>query len=267
MEYKSLLGAIVGDIFGQPYEFNRTCTDSLDFDFKYDGKFTDDTVCTIAIAEAIIINPENPDYESSLVKWCRKYPKAGYGAMFFDWFMCRDSERHNLNSYGNGSAMRVSPCGYYPTLQLAKGEAKRQAEITHGHPEGIKGAECVAELIYSAREYKNKESLLEIAQEYYPSYDFSKSIEELKAGGYGFNCTCQGSVPQAIRCVYEGTNYEDTIRRAIYLGGDTDTIGAIAGSIAYPLYRNMTSEMAEYAYSILPEEIIKVIEDFDTLFK
>lgn len=253
-----LLGAIVGDILGQPYEFKFKRQDSLNFDlFEHKGKFTDDTVCTIAIAEAIIYNL---DFKESLVKWCTKYPKAGYGKLFRLWL--KSTAKEPYYSYGNGSAMRVSPCGYIENYEEMLAASTKQAEITHNHPDGITGANCVADMIWSSRNGYTKKGLLSIAKEYYPKYNFNNSINTVRKG-YSFDSSCQGSVPQAIQCFLESNDYESCVRKAIYLGGDTDTICAISGSIAYAFYKEMNQELIDYALEILPKEIIKVINDFD----
>lgn len=260
-----LLGAIVGDIFGQPYEFKKSRQNSPCFDlFKNKGKFTDDTVCTIGVAEAIIHNPKNPDFTTFVSKWCSKYSYAGYGKLFKKWIVSDKKEPYG--SYSNGSAMRVSPCGYLYEYEDVLYFSTKQAEITHNHKKGIIGANCVADLIWSAREGYTKKELTDIASEYYPNYDFDAPIEKVRKG-YTFDSSCEGSVPQAIRCFLESTSYESCIRNAIYLGGDADTIGAISGSIAYAYWKEMNEDMKDYALEILPKEMIKVINDFDNFIK
>ena len=162
--------------------------------------------------------------------------------------------------------MRVSPCGYLYEYEDVLYFSTKQAEITHNHKKGIIGANCVADLIWSAREDYTKKELADIASEYYPNYDFNVPIEKIKKG-YTFDSSCEGSVPQAIRCFLESTSYESCIRNAIYLGGDADTIGAISGSIAYAYWKEMNEDMKDYALETLPKEMIKVINDFDNFIK
>lgn len=262
MKYK-LLGAIIGDIAGKPYEYQRTKVDSLDFDLKlnfHTHTFTDDTVCTIAIADAIV---SKESFTSSLVKWCRKYYDRGYGAKFTDWVMGK--EHPVLDSYGNGAAMRISPCGWLNLpLQKCLGIAEIATRPSHNHENSYMAAFAVTEAIWTCRNTDpDKEDLLRVFQHYYPGFDFSIPIEEIRKD-YRFSCTCEGSVPHALRCFYESTSYEDCLKRCIWLGGDTDTTAAIAGSIAASYYKEIPEHLIEVALQLLPEEMIDVIERFDS---
>lgn len=268
MKYK-LLGAIVGDIFGRSYEWDRGRQETLDFDiYEFKSSFTDDTVCTIAIADAILKNPDNPDFTSSLVKWCRKYYDRGFGQRFLDWFMGR--EHPVQDSYGNGAAMRISPCGYPikdtpPEWLKCFKWTKAATKPSHDHPDSYAAAMLVTQSMlhaYTSGGTVDKNFFLSLGMTAFPDYDFSKPIEEVRKD-YAFDCTCAGSVPQALRCFYESTSYEDCLRRCIWLGGDVDTTCAIAGSIAYAYYQDMPQPMIDYALSVLPKEMIDVIERFD----
>lgn len=253
-----MLGAIIGDIVGSPFEHNNT--DSVDFElFGWDCGYTDDTICTVAVADAIL---RQADFGQVLHEWCRRYPypKGGYGGGFVRWVHSDDPQPYN--SYGNGSAMRVSPCGWLPTTELVIDYARRSAECTHNHPEGIKGAECVARCMEVARRAKlrqeDKEAVRRLAEAY--GYDVGQSCAELRART-DFSHTCQATVPQAIVCFLEGENFEQAIRLAVSIGGDSDTIAAITGSIAEAYY-GIPRHIAEEAWSYLPNEMRLVISQF-----
>lgn len=260
-----LFGAIIGDMCGSSYErsFNKDMElDKIEL-ITPEMHFTDDTVCSIAIADAIIKDVDNPNFEESLIKWCRKYPKAGYGKIFYEWFMSVDSERPNIESYGNGSAMRVSSCGWLPTKDEALELARLSALPTHSHPAGIRGAQAIAECIWTAYNSCNAKALvLDIAKKYYPEFDFDVPISELRKE-YTLDCTCQRSVPQAIKCYWESNSFEDCLKRAIWLGGDTDTIAAMAGSITYADYWYVPAYLIEAAKNNLPDEMLEVVDAFD----
>lgn len=261
-----LLGAIIGDMCGKPYEFMRSRVENLnDFDLiTPESQFTDDTVCTIAIADALIkSNAKFPNFKESLITWCRRYPGAGYGKMFYKWFMSAELDRPEIYSYGNGSGMRVSSCGWSIYREKTLELAKLSTLPTHSHPEGIKGAQAIADCIWTANNNSDaKSEVLKVALDYYPEFDFNTPISELRKD-YTFDCTCQGSVPQAIKCYLESNSYEDCIRKAIWLGGDTDTIAAMAGSIAFADYWFIPEYLVDAAKNNLPTEIMEVVESFD----
>lgn len=267
-----MLGAIIGDIVGSKYEFDNIKT--KDFPFVSRGcTFTDDTVMTVAVARALMrMKKEDYYFKAAVIEEMktlgREYPHAGYGGRFNFWL--REDFSEPYNSYGNGSAMRVSPCGLYAkSLDEALTLAKESAEVTHNHPEGIKGAQAVAAAIYLAKAKKSKEEIADyIRREFYP---LDKTLDEIRPD-YEFDVTCQGSVPQAIVAFLESENFEDAIRNAVSIGGDSDTIAAITGSVALAFYQNESDEWKEYAEALrelakifLPEDFVKTIDEFDKI--
>lgn len=254
-----LLGAVCGDIIGSYYESHSTKY-RYDFPlFRDKSRFTDDTVCTIAIADALI---KKERFYKALRYWCRKYPHAGYGFMFKRWMKYDDSEPYN--SWGNGSAMRVSPIGAYADSFNEVMELSRQsAEVTHNHPEGIKGAQATAVAIYLALHGKTKDEIKSVIETTF-DYDLSRKYDDVILR-YGFDVSCQGSVPESIISFLESHDYESAIRKAIALGGDADTMGAIAGGIAAAYYGEIPHYILKECLDRLPDEMIAVIEDFNTL--
>ena len=238
-----MIGAIIGDYVGSPYEFdleiNKKHLARLDFPlFSKKSEFTDDTIMTIAVCEAVM-NGRNDPYltEREVAKcmqlWGAKYPGGGYGGRFSGWLKEKNPEPYN--SYGNGSAMRVSAVGWlYDTIEDVLEYAKITAAVTHNHEEGIKGAQSVAAAIFLARTGHSKEEIKQYIEENF-HYDLNRTIEEIRPG-YGFDETCQGSVPESIIAFLESESFEDAVRRAVSLDGDADTQGAIAGSIAEAFY-------------------------------
>ncbi len=228
-----MLGAIVGDIAGSLYEFGGT--KSKDFQlFPVQSRPTDDSIMTIAIACACVDADctHEEEFKRAVCHYMRllgrQYPYAGYGEMFFDWLMHDDAGPYN--SFGNGSAMRVSPVAWVAdSLEEAERLAQWSAEVTHDHPEGIRGAQAVAAAVYLARTGKAKEQIRDYIQQHY--YDLDFTIDAIRPS-YRFDVTCQGSVPQAIVCFLEARDFEDAIRNAISLSGDSDTQAAMAGAIA-----------------------------------
>lgn len=221
-----MLGAIIGDIVGSKYEFNNT----FDYNFEMFGEgsdFTDDTICTVAVASAIL---DGRDYGESLHEWCRRYPspKGAYGGRFAAWV--RSDNPQPYNSFGNGSAMRVSPVAWlFDDLQIVLEEAEKTALPTHNHPEGIKGAKAVAHAIWHFRKSKKAEALkdfMDIARSYYEDFDTRTYPEGV------FDETCMDAVPLSFSIIALASSFEDALRLAISHGGDSDTIGAIVGSIA-----------------------------------
>lgn len=258
-----MLGAIIGDIVGSVYEFNNIKTKDFEL-FKPECRFTDDTVMTCAVAQAIMNGGSERDFITSMKKYGRMYPHAGYGSRFRVWLRSMDSEPYN--SFGNGSAMRVSPCawimdcdyyartGMWPSRDLAR----LSASVTHNHPEGIKGALAVCDAIFIARLYSNecKSRIKEHIENEY-GYDLSMSLDSIRKD-YEFDETCQGSVPQAIITFLESTDFEDSIRNAISIGGDSDTIASITGSIAEAAY-GIPDDIKEKAYAYLDEPLKDVL--------
>ena len=258
-----MLGAIFGDIVGSTYEFHNT----HDYNFELLRKgstVTDDSVMTLAVAKALMASYGESDevIRNALIDAMKelgqRYPNAGYGGLFLYWVL--GSNRQPYGSYGNGSAMRVSPAGWlYPTLQETLHAAKLTAEVTHNHPEGIKGAQAVASAIYLARNGKNKEEIKQYVEERF-GYDLHKSMEDIVSKGHGDE-TCQVSVPQALVCFLLSDSYIDTIRKAVSIGGDSDTVACIAGGIAEAFY-GMEEEYRQATLDRLDEYQKTIVEDF-----
>ncbi len=232
-----MYGAIIGDIAGSKYEFNSIKT--KDFPFIARGcEFTDDTVMTVAVARALLMCLEDgrafkPELVRQMQTLGRRYPNAGYGGRFLCWLYRKHPEPYH--SYGNGSAMRVSPCGLMAvTLEEATGLARASAEVTHDHPAGIAGAEAAAAAVFLAKTGESKERIRDYIRAHY--YPLDRTLDDIRPK-YRFDVTCQGSVPQSIQAFLEADSYEDTVRNAISLGGDSDTQAAIAGAIAWSYYR------------------------------
>ena len=259
-----MLGAIIGDIVGSIYEFDNIKTKEFDF-FTDEMFFTDDTVMTVAIADAIMNGGKHENFIQSMKKWGNNYIDKSYGGSFRNWLTSETSEPYN--SWGNGSAMRVSPCGWVAKLDIPIEEgikqteelAKMSAEVTHNHPEGIKGAQVTALSIYYMRHGKSKNDVNEykyilkneIEKRY--RYNLNFTLDRIRSS-YTFNESCQGTVPQAIVSFLESRNFEDAIRNAISIGGDSDTLAAITGSIAEAAY-GIPETIKEKAMSYLDDEI------------
>ena len=276
-----MLGAIIGDIAGSKYEFNNT----FDYDFEMFGEgcdFTDDTICTVAVADAIL---NGRSYQESLLDWCRRYPspKGAYGGRFAQWIRSLDPQPYN--SFGNGSAMRVSPVAWlFDDLSQVLEEAEKTALPTHNHPEGIKGAKAVAHAIWYFRkskfseeskdseneetkglknenakaskdEYKTIQGFMSIARSYYEDFD-TRVYPKGK-----FDETCMDAVPLSFYLLSQASSFEDAIRLAISHGGDSDTIGAIVGSIAEARF-GIPQEMKEKALSYLPDDMKDIWKQF-----
>lgn len=252
-----MLGAIIGDIVGSRFEFGPP----PERDFKLlteDCRFTDDTICTIAIADAQL---NGKTYQDALQEWCHRYPDGGYGPRFQDWLQQPNPLPNN--SCGNGAAMRVSSVGWlqndYATVLR---EAKRSAEVSHCHSEGIKGAQCVAELIYWLRQTRFSKADIPSRVKKYFGYDIPPLHDIMRIGSTGhFDSVCQETVPWAIRCFLDANDYEETIRLAVCCDGDTDTKAAIAGSLAEACY-DIPEELVEQALSFLPADMLDIIDQF-----
>lgn len=259
-----MYGAILGDMVGSPYEFGRG-KKTKDFEmWTEEVRFTDDTVMTVAVAEALMDIISGKAKESprviikSLQKWGKKYPQAGYGARFSRWLL--EPNPNPYGSFGNGSAMRVSSAGWlFDDLGLTRHYARLSAAITHNHPEGIKGAESVASAIFMARKGYSKEEIKSyIIGEF--GYDLSRSCDEIRPG-YVHDESCQRTVPEAITAFLEGESFEDVIRTAVSLGGDCDTLTCIAGSIAEAYY-GVPEEMKAEVRKRLDKDLLEVLERF-----
>ena len=257
-----MLGAIFGDVVGSVYEFNNIKTK----DFELLNKrcfFTDDTVMSVAVADALLQYEKIDnidDFKSTLIlkmhKYGKMYPNAGYGGRFAIWLL--NEEREPYNSYGNGSAMRVSPVAWYSSsLEEAIALAKASAEITHDHPEGIKGAIATAGAIYLARSSATMDEIKSFVSKYY-NMDFT--LDEIRPI-YHFNETCMDTVPQALEAFFESKSFEDAIRNGVSIGGDTDTLCAITGAVAEAYY-GMSKDEKERILSYLTEPLINVVTEF-----
>lgn len=254
-----MLGAIAGDIIGSVYEHRPIKTTDFPL-FQSKSRFTDDTVLTVAVADAIV---KKNDYQSALKTYGQAYPDAGFGMLFFNWLFSADSRPYN--SFGNGSAMRVSPVGFaFETREAVLAEAEKCAAVTHNHPDGIAGAQAVALAVWMARQDAAKDDIKrEIETQF--GYDLSRRLDAIRPG-YQFDVTCQGSVPEALIAFYESENLEDAIRKAISLGGDSDTLGCITGGIAQAYYKKIPEDIINKVYARLPEPFVPVIENFNRRF-
>src|SRR5215469_16808161 len=242
-----MIGAIAGDIIGSVYEFEGIKSKQFDL-FSPDCCFTDDTVLTVALAESILTGN---DYASLMRTYYRRYPDAGYGGLFHQWAQAGESRPYN--SWGNGAAMRISAVGFaFDTLDEVLVRASEYTAVTHNHTEGIKGAQATAAAIFLARTGNTKADIKHYTTAAF-HYDLSRSVDELRPG-YGFDESCQGTVPQAIVCFLESTDFEDAIRNAISLGGDSDTLACITGGIAQAYY-GVPPTIVERAMSILDEDL------------
>jgi ADP-ribosylglycohydrolase len=251
-----LLGAVAGDIVGSVFEKHNIRT--IKFALFCDrSRFTDDTVMTIAVASKLI----KPDgsYSEEMQNFGRRYPKAGYGGDFKKWLFSENPRPYG--SYGNGSAMRVSPVGYaFEKIEEVWIEAKKSAEITHNHPEGIKGAVAVASAIFLARAGCTKEEIKNYIETNF-NYNLNRTIIGIRPT-YHFDISCQGSVPEAIISFLESSCVESSIRNAISLGGDSDTIAAIAGAIAEAFYKEIPDNIRQEVIKRLPDEFLEILNNF-----
>ena len=250
-----MLGAIAGDMIGSIYERNNIKTTRFPLWHRH-STFTDDSVLTIATADCLM---NYGDYAHYYRKYYTHYPRAGYGGRFMQW-----AEQYGVpayNSWGNGSAMRVSPVAWwYQTEADVLEAAKESAQVTHNHPEGIKGAQAVALAVYMARKNAGKNEILKrIALDF--DYSLTESISEIRKW-YAFDVSCQGSVPQAIRAFYESESFEEAIRLAISIGGDSDTIACISGAIAEAYYGRVPPSICHEIETRLPVELLKTVSAF-----
>ena len=262
-----IIGAIAGDCFGAAYEFHPV--KSVDFDLYKGPRFTDDTVMTLAVAKWLTIDQKHTHeiLVECMKEFGRKYMSAGYGQRFLRWVISRKTEPYN--SYGNGSAMRVSPCGFYAkTLDEALELAKISAEVTHNHPEGIKGAQSIAACIFLARQGKSKEQIRNYIEENFEGYNLHRALDEIRPD-YSFWEICQKSVPESIISYLEADSYTAAIRNAISLGGDADTMACMAGGIAIATKgMEMPEDLAYYIYkNVLDDYLRQVLDEFNQYLK
>ena len=262
-----MIGAIFGDIAGSAYEFRNTKTKNFEL-FSRSCHFTDDSVMTLAVAKALLQYDRTSDITTfqdilitSMHTCGNAHPYAGYGGNF-SWWLIKKS-RLPYQSFGNGSAMRVSPVAWYAnSLEEAIALAEASAAVTHNHPDGIKGAVVTAGAVYLARTGASKEEIKKFIENYYP-LDFT--LDEIRPT-YVFDVSCSGSVPQAMQAFLESVSFEDTIKNAISIGGDSDTIAAIAGSVAEAFY-GMTEEQKEKARSYLTKDLKEIVFAFEEKYK
>lgn len=261
-----MYGAILGDIIGSPYEFDRG-NKSKDFPlFSRNSRFTDDSVMTLAVADAFLSiapNTDDADIRRRLIQsmqfYGQTFPHAGYGGMFRRWL--KDPNPQPYGSYGNGSAMRVSSAAWlFGDLETVRHMARLSAEVTHNHPEGIKGAEATASAIYLARTGSTKAEIKAYIETNF-HYDLSRSCDEIRPT-YRHVESCQETVPEAITAFLEGDSFEDVIRTAVSLGGDCDTLTCIAGSMAEGFY-GIPEELKQQCWEHLPENLRKVLQRFE----
>lgn len=248
-----MLGAVIGDIVGSVYEFDNFRAKTFEPLFHQKAFFTDDTVCTIAVADALV-NEREP--AAALKDWGRRYwDNGGWGQRFALWLS--SDEMAPYGSYGNGAAMRVAPAGLLATsVDDALELATRVTAVTHNHPEGIKGAQATALAIFLARQRVSQHNIRIAITERF-GYDLTVSVDQIRPS-YRFNETCQATVPQALTCALEANNFEDALRNAISIGGDSDTVAAIAGGVAEALF-GIPEDIADQAWVKLPHDIREVL--------
>jgi ADP-ribosylglycohydrolase len=252
-----MIGAIAGDMIGSPYE-NRPIK-TMDFPLTV-AAFTDDTVLTIAVANAII---RCRDYRRAIKCFARNFPNLPYGSSFWHWIW--DPNSIPYYSYGNGSAMRVSPVGFaFESIEAVLQQARRSAEVSHNHPEGVKGAQATALAVFLARKGAGKTTIRRQIEARF-DYHLGSSVEEIRTG-YRFDVTCQGSVPQSIVAFLESDNYTSAVKNAISLGGDADTMACIAGGIAQAFYRTMPADLVRQVRQRLPAALLSVMDQFNETF-
>jgi ADP-ribosylglycohydrolase len=242
------------------YELRNAKTTGLDL-FSDETTFTDDSVLTFATMDSIL---HNLDYSAAYQKFAKNYPNRGYGGNFHSWIY--ETNPKPYNSWGNGSAMRVSPVGWaYNSIDEVLEQAKKSAGVTHDHPEGIKGAQAVASAIFMARTGKNKDEIKHYIIETF-DYDLERKIKDIRQN-YGFDESCQGSVPEAIIAFLESNNFEEAIRLAISIGGDSDTIACITGGIAEAFYNKIPKYIIDNVLKVLPNELIVILEEFSLKYR
>ena len=259
-----MYGAILGDMIGSPYEFDMSGK-TKDFPLFVPGsRFTDDTVMTVAVAEALMDTLGKGEEEllralaESMQRWGRRYPNAGYGGRFIRWLASPDPKPYH--SWGNGSAMRVSAAGWlFGTLEETRRAAARTAMVTHDHPEGIKGAEAAASAVFLARTGAGKGEIRDyIARQF--GYDLDRTCDEIRPG-YSFDVSCQGTVPEAVIAFLEAESFEDNLRTAVSLGGDCDTLTCISAAIGEAFW-GVPEELKAECRKRLPEDMLQVLDRF-----
>ncbi len=254
-----MIGAIIGDIVGSRFEFGAAPQEGFEL-FTPDCSYTDDTVCTVAVADAVL---NGRSYQESLLDWCRRYPDpmGGYGNRFNRWI--HSEHPQPMNSFGNGAAMRVSPIGWlFDEWEDVLEEAKKSAIVSHNHPEGVKGAQCIAETICWLRLMRFPKSSVEKKVRKFFGYELPSMRDIRKIGSEGhFDGTCQETVPMALRCFMDANSFEETLRFAVLCDGDTDTKACIAGSVAEAYYQ-VPEWMIEKAIGYLPGDMLNILGQF-----
>ncbi|MDR2927744.1 MAG: ADP-ribosylglycohydrolase family protein [Cytophagaceae bacterium] len=275
-----MIGSIAGDIIGAPYEFNNIKTTAFDI-YNPKTNFTDDTVMLLANARWLLYSSQAvykysvDKLEEFMIEFGEKYREAGYGGMFYRWLFqphtftdkdgMRAAKRAPYNSFGNGSAMRVAPVGWaFNTIEETLKVAEISAAITHNHPEGIKGAQATAAAIFMARNGKSKEDMKNFTEHQF-GYDLSRTCDEIRPH-YKFNETCQHTVPEAIIAFLESSDYENSIRLAVSLGGDSDTLACITGGISEAYYGGVPEPIRLFARSFLTDDLKSVLDNFYSTF-
>lgn len=250
-----MIGAIAGDIIGSVYEWNNHKSKQFKL-FSNHCRFTDDSVLTVALMDAIL---HDRNYAEVMKAYYARYPNAGYGTSFQHWAVNPDSQPYN--SWGNGSAMRTSAVGYaFDTLDKVLEKAEHYAAFTHNHPEGIKGAQATAASIFLARSGSSKSDLKTYIENQF-GYDLSTTIDEIRPH-YEFDVSCMGTLPQAITSFLESADYEDAIRNAISIGGDSDTLACITGGIAEAFYGGVPKDITRKAIDILDDDLCDIVTEF-----
>jgi len=250
-----MIGAIAGDIIGSVYEHHPIKTKDFPL-FHLECRFTDDSVLTVAVAKAIM---EDGNYRKWIWEIGRRYPYAGYGGSFIRWLQSNDPKPYN--SWGNGAAMRVSPVGFaFDTVEMVLQEAARTAEISHNHPEGVKGSQATALAVFLARTTRDKGLIRrEITNRF--GYNLDRTVEDIRPS-YGFDVSCQGTVPEAIIAFLDADSYEDAVRNAISLGGDSDTLACITGGLAEAYYGPLPQPIVEQVKARLPADLWRITQQF-----
>ena len=250
-----MIGAIAGDIIGSVYEFDNIKTKDFTL-FAKNCFFTDDSVLTIALMDSIL---NDRGYGKVMREYYRRYPRAGYGGSFHKWALAAESQPYH--SWGNGSAMRTSPVAYaFDSLEEVLAKAEYYASFTHNHPEGIKGAQATAAAIYLARTGSTKSDIKSYVIEQF-GYDLSQTLDDIRPS-YRFDISCQGTVPQAIIAFLESADFEDAMRNAISLGGDSDTLACITGGIAEAFYGDTPASIRDRVMYILDDELSEIVTQF-----
>jgi ADP-ribosylglycohydrolase len=270
----TLLGAIIGDVVGSVFEHQNVKTTDFEL-FNRFTCFTDDTVLTVAVAEAVLNRTTHAwqlfedrhnreTYARKIKQYGRRFPDAGYGQMFKEWL--KSDSLRGYRSYANGGAMRVSPIGFaFRTLEEVMREAKLSAEVTHNHAEGIRGTQAVAGAIYLARTTHDKNVIRTFVRQKF-GYDLSRPLDDIRPT-YSFDSSCKGSVPQAITAFLESDDFEDAIRKAISLGGDSDTIACISGGIAQAYYSTIPKQLVNEVSLRLDSGFRQVIGQFNERYE